>query len=277
MGIHMDERTRALCYFYRHPPPGSNIKPQKFSKIALLVRKPGQPRLKPDTIRKVVVAFHSHRSARGRKAGWRKTSPAEDKLILKTFLKVRQPLGARVDARDVYNDLSDSLRKNVSPRTVRERLKDKGYVMQEKMAKDDMGEAWHKQRLEICRKHLSKRGAQWVSFVQAIGDFRYFSYHPRTLRRRYQVESCERTIMRAGERKNEPAFFKPRRHVLKRFEFKRITKIKVCWFDHVYRTDIGRPMPFVPSGAGLDQDVASPSWSFPQEFVSALEGTPHAP
>jgi hypothetical protein len=35
------------------------------------------------------------------------------------------------------------------------------------------------------------------------------------------------------------------------------------WLDHIYRTVIGRPMPFVPSGAGLDQDVASPSWSFP--------------
>ena len=122
MRIHMDERTCALCYFYRHPPPGSNIKPQTFPKIALLVRKTGQPRLKPNTIRKFVDTFHSRRSARGRKAGWRKTSPAEDKLILKTFLKVRQPLAARVDARDVYNDLPDSLRTKVNPRTIRERL-----------------------------------------------------------------------------------------------------------------------------------------------------------
>ena len=104
MGIHMDERTRALCYFYRHPPSGSNIKPQTFPKIAVLVRKPGQQRLKPNTIRTLVDTFHSRRSARGRKAGWRKTSPADDKLILKTFLKVRQPLGARVDARDVENE-----------------------------------------------------------------------------------------------------------------------------------------------------------------------------
>ena len=39
--------------------------------------------------------------------------------------------------------------------------------MQEKMAKDDMGEAWRKKRLEFCRKHLSTSGAQWVNFVQA--------------------------------------------------------------------------------------------------------------
>ena len=246
MGIHMDERTRALCYFYRHPPSGSNIKPQTFPKIAVLVRKPGQQRLKPNTIRKLVDTFHSRRSARGRKAGWRKTSPADDKLILKTFLKVRQPLGARVDARDVYNDLPDSLRTKVSPRTVRERLKDKGYIMQEKIAKDDMGEAWRKKRLEFCRKHLSKSGTQWVNFVQAVGDFRYFTYYPRTLKRRYQVKSCKRTIVRAGERKNKAAFFKPRRHVFKRSEFKRVTKIKVFGLTTSTGQSLVVPCPLYP-------------------------------
>ena len=51
MGVHMDERTRALCYFYKHPPPGSDVKPLKYAEIAAIVRKPGQHRLKQTTIR----------------------------------------------------------------------------------------------------------------------------------------------------------------------------------------------------------------------------------
>ena len=59
----MDERTRALCYFYRHPPPGSDVKPLKYAEIAAIVRKPGQQRLKQTTIRRAVATFNSRRGS----------------------------------------------------------------------------------------------------------------------------------------------------------------------------------------------------------------------
>ena len=246
MGMHMDERTRALCYFYKHPPPGSDVKPLKYAEIAAIVRKPGQQRLKQTTIRRAVATFNSRRGIRGRKTGWRKTCPAEDKVIMKSFLKVRQPLGARVDARDVYNDLPDALRIKVCLRTVRERLKDKGFIMQDKLTKDDMGEAWRMKRMEFCRKHLSKSPSQWANFVQAVGDFRYFTYYPRNLKKRYLVKSCTQTIMRKGERRNKPAFFRPRKQIFKRSEFKRVTKIKVFGLTTSTGQTLVIPSPLYP-------------------------------
>ena len=37
MGKHMDAKTRALCYFYRHPPRNSGVKPVSYRKIPKLL------------------------------------------------------------------------------------------------------------------------------------------------------------------------------------------------------------------------------------------------
>ena len=81
---------QALCYFYRHPPVGSGVRPQPYSEIAKLIKRPHMP---VGTIRQSVRRFMASRKVRGRKADWRKTTSAEDATILAAFRKVRKPLG----------------------------------------------------------------------------------------------------------------------------------------------------------------------------------------
>ena len=40
MSKHMDASLRALCFFYRNPPPGSGVRPQPYKEIAKLIRRP---------------------------------------------------------------------------------------------------------------------------------------------------------------------------------------------------------------------------------------------
>ena len=94
MSQRMDARLQALCYFYRHPPAGSGVKPQPYSEIAKLVKRPHMP---VGTIRQSVRRFMASRKVRGRKSGWRKTTPAEDTKLIAAFRKVRKPLGSLVD------------------------------------------------------------------------------------------------------------------------------------------------------------------------------------
>ena len=89
-----------------------------------------------------VKRFHCEKKNRGRKTGWRKTTPAEDAKIFSCFQKVRLPLGSLVEARDVWKALPPALRNRITMRTVLNRLREKGYMMQEKLAGDDQGEQW---------------------------------------------------------------------------------------------------------------------------------------
>lgn len=57
------------------------------------------------TIRSAVKRFLAVRRVRGRKEGWRKTTPAEDAKILAAFRKVRKPLGSLVEKNDVWKAL----------------------------------------------------------------------------------------------------------------------------------------------------------------------------
>ena len=62
----------------------------------------------------------------GRPKGWRATTKAEDKEIVKAFKKVRPP-GHGVSARKVRSALPKKLKKKVRERTVIRRLADKSY------------------------------------------------------------------------------------------------------------------------------------------------------
>ena len=92
------------------------------------------------------------KKSRGWKKGFRKTTPAEDRCILRAFYKVRQPLESLVESRDVWNELTPAVRSKVCLRTVRNRLRDKGYAMEEKRAGDDMGEQWRRKRVLFSLK-----------------------------------------------------------------------------------------------------------------------------
>ena len=224
MGRHMDERTRALCYYYRHPPPASGAKRLSYAAIASVV--PAKPRLNKDQVRWAVKHFHLKPKQRGRPHGFRKTSKQEGKAILATFFKVRQPLGSSVESRDVWNALPKPLRLKLSLRTIRNRLREKGYAMEEKLTGDDKGLAWRQARVRFCKQRSHWTKAMWANHVQAVGDFRFFTYFPKRFKRRKAVKGCPRTIMSKSEKK-KPAFMKPKHHVFKRSEYKQCSKAKV--------------------------------------------------
>ena len=107
-------------------------------------------------VKMAVRRFHLKRRARGRKVGWRKTTPAEDATILACFKRARQPLGCLVEAHDVWKALPVPLRNKVTMRTVANRLRDKGFSMQEKLAGDDKGEQWRLRRLRFSKSHAGR-------------------------------------------------------------------------------------------------------------------------
>ena len=98
----MSPALQALCFFYRNPPPDSGVKPQPYKKIPGLLK---APHLGVGGIKMAVKRFHCEKKSRGRKTGWRKTTPAEDAKIFSCFQKVRLPLGSLVEARDVWKAL----------------------------------------------------------------------------------------------------------------------------------------------------------------------------
>ena len=79
----MNPATRALCFGYRNPPPGQKKLP--FWKIGELLG------YSEGAVRECVNTFSDVKSKRGRKTGWRKTTKAEDKVIMEKFHKVRPP------------------------------------------------------------------------------------------------------------------------------------------------------------------------------------------
>ena len=99
-----------MCYFYRNPPPGSGVKPQPYKAIPKLI---GAPNMRIGRV---------------------------DAVIFACFKRARQPLGSLVEAHDVWKALPASLRNKVTMRTVANRLREKGFTMQEKLAGDDKGE-----------------------------------------------------------------------------------------------------------------------------------------
>ena len=94
----MDDKNKALCFYYRHPPKDSAVKPVPFRKIRCLVwNKDGKTHPNASSVHRAVAGWRLQKAQRGRKVGWRKTTPAEDGQILKTFHKVRPPLRGDVD------------------------------------------------------------------------------------------------------------------------------------------------------------------------------------
>ncbi len=86
IGKHMELEKEALVYYYRNPPKGSGAKQVSYSKIPALVKKElGGPLLKVSTCKMTMKNFKVVKKTRGRKTGWRKTTPEEDATILATF------------------------------------------------------------------------------------------------------------------------------------------------------------------------------------------------
>ena len=134
----MDMANKALCYAHRNPPPGN--KETKLEDIQNIVRNMDGGEVSLQAISLADKTFHQEKQQRGRKKGWRKTTKAEDKFLLKTFHKLRPP-GCGVDSRKIHTALPKKLKNKIVRRTVIRRLAAKGFTAQEKLEKNDVSKA----------------------------------------------------------------------------------------------------------------------------------------
>ena len=89
----------------------------------------------------------------------------------------------------------------VSARTVSRRLETKGYKMREKNKGDDAGAAWRKRRVVWSEKNRKRSSKQWKKTLQGVCDFRFFVFHPKTMKTDFARKNAPNTIMSEAEKK----------------------------------------------------------------------------
>lgn len=222
----MDDKNKALCFYYRHPPKDSAVKPVPFRKIRCLVwNKDGKTHPNASSVHRAVAGWRLQKAQRGRKVGWRKTTPAEDGQILKTFHKVRPP-GFGVTSTKVCDHLRRPLRVKVCKRTIRNRLKDSGFVPEEKTGKAELRDKTVKARVVWCDEHKHRTGPQWSQFLQGCADFKSYSFYPRRLKLRFFRYNAKWTYMSKAEKK-QSAFARPGHASFTKKEKKSVRKGKI--------------------------------------------------
>lgn len=160
----------------------------------------------------------------GRPKGWRATTKAEDKEIVKAFKKVRPP-GHGVSARKVRSALPKKLKKKVRERTVIRRLADKGYKPQKKLSKSEQSVKNAKARVKFAKKHVEKSAQGWKSELQAVADIKEFTWYPHDLRPRLAQLRSSWTYMTEKE-KTQTAFLRPKRW-FRKADYQRTKKVKI--------------------------------------------------
>ena len=120
---------------------------------------------------KCVKQWARERKKRGRQAGWRKTTKAEDKQIHTCSLEIRKPLGKRVYARHVKVGLPPALKAKVSVRTVRRRLAEKGIKPERELRKANRGPASRRRRQLWCEKHKEAQ-RMWKKRLHGVADIK---------------------------------------------------------------------------------------------------------
>jgi hypothetical protein len=219
--VQMDAKNRALCFLYRNPGKGKDRLP--FSEIAKLVRnKDGGP-VKEGGVRGCVASFHMPKGKRGRKVGWRKTSKAEDRSVIKTFHKVRPP-GHGVDSRKIHIAMPKKLQQKIGRKTVIRRVAEKGFRPERKVAKSDPGPVLAAKRVKFSKDN-ARTSSQWKQYLQGVADFKDFTWYPHELRPRLTQLRASWTYMSKKE-KYTPAFVRPKRW-FKKSDYKKVKKIKV--------------------------------------------------
>ena len=218
----MDDTNRALCYALRNPPKGT--KPMKFTDIIKKVKKTDGSRPTIGGVSLAVANFHAAKNPVGRPKGSRKTTKAEDKMLLKAFHKVRPP-GHGIDSRRVQKALPKKLQNKMGRRTIRRRLAEKGYTPQKKMCKQDFKESQIRKRMKFQEEHEGESEAEWKQKLQAVGDFKEFTYYPQHMRSKFLALRAPWTYMTKSERK-KPEFQRPKRWFPKK-DWKQVRKQKV--------------------------------------------------
>ena len=221
--VTMNAENRALCYFYRFPPKDSGVRPLSFPKIAQIVRKQDGTCPTAEGVRLGVRDFHREKFQRGRKQGWRKTSAADDKVLMKTFHKVR-PAGAGVVARDVDDALPARLQGKLCLKTIRSRLAEQGYKPEKKLEKSELSKQVRSSRMAFVREHEHKTVAMWQRHLQGVADLKIYSFYPKSLKLRFFRYNATWTYMTKKE-KQKPAFAKPKT-MFTRKEYKKVIKLQ---------------------------------------------------
>ena len=232
----MDRDNRAMCYALRNPPGGA--KPFSFESIATKVFKTDGTHPSFAAVRKAAKEFHEEKQKRGRKAGQKKTTAAEDREILKKFKELRPP-GHGIDSRKIRRGLPVALRRKISRRTVIRRLAEKGFTPQKKIRKSDHDVALCRRRVAFARRYEHKTEAEWARDLQVVGDIKEFTFYPPDLKPRFKRLRAAWTYMTAEER-HQPAFQRPKRW-FKKSEWKRTQKQKVFGFT----TSTGQKLAFL--------------------------------
>lgn len=181
----------------------------KFKDIRKLVRLQNGRRPGISAISEAASTFTTEKKKVGRKVGWRKTSRAEDKAIMKTFHRVRPP-GHGVTARKVHKGLPRKIRMKICKRTVITRLAEKGYTPKKKLKKNAWSTQQIAKRLRFGKKYLDWSCARWKSELQAVGDIKEFTWYPEDLRPRFYQLRADWTYMTDAER-SQPEFQCPKR------------------------------------------------------------------
>ena len=154
----MDTANRAMCYALRNPPRGQ--RPTPYKEIQKVVRKQDGTRPSHGAICLAAQTFKLEKKVRGCKPGGNKTSKDEDKVILRTFHKVRPP-GHGTDSREIHKALPKKLKEKIGRRTVIRRLAGKGYTPQTKLNLSDPSVKQKNKRLTFGRKHSDKSAQAW--------------------------------------------------------------------------------------------------------------------
>ena len=219
----MTDAVRAQCYAMRFPPKGG-VK-MGYSDIANVVKKKDGTHPTESSVREAVKAFTTKgKNKAGRPKGSFKTSKEEDKQIMTAFHKVRPP-GAGVTARKVHKALPKKLKKKIGKRTIIRRLAKKGYCPQDKVNKAMQSEPNRKKRLAFCNSHKDKTVQEWKGAVQAVSDFKDFTFYPKDLKPRHKQLRAPWTYMKDSE-KMKPEFLRPKRWFAKK-DYARTKKQKV--------------------------------------------------
>ena len=224
-GAQMDTKNRALCFALRFPIEGKPRMTLKHIVKKKMVRKTDGTVPSEAAISKAAKSFNEgNEDGRGRPTGSRNTTAAEDRVIMKTFKKLRPP-GAYVDARIIHTNLPKKIKDKITQKTVLNRLAEKGYTMQPKLDKTDLGPTQTAKRYDFSRKLKDLTAAQWKVKLQACGDIKEFTYYPKGLRSKFKRLRASRTIMSAAERRL-PAFQRPKKWFTKA-EWKHTQKQKL--------------------------------------------------
>ena len=220
----MDAENRALCKLY------SDTTDLGWRKIALKVVKKNKRHPSHTAVKQVVENWEVSKDGPGpgRPKGTRETTKAEDKLIVRTMVNIRgKHTGGDVTINDIKVRLPANLRE-LSNELLRLRLHEAGYAKETKVDKEAPTEKNRKQRMDFCHENKHRSARDWLSYLQCVGDLKWFGWYPRKLQARHQRYRCKKTWLKKSE-KYKPGMLRPKEWYTKK-EWKLVKKIKLLGF-----------------------------------------------